>query len=254
MDENTDEGALVATDPTSAVSLLPAQAADAPHAAPTDFQSASLPHLGGFITKLIGDAHELESANAELERTKQLLREANDKLVSLSKGSNSPPSTTSATQLDKTKQQLRQALKKVEEALEAEQKENAVLKGRLSESETKLKAAENRAAVLEADLKKTKIALKEKNDALRSRAQSYGTIVQRLNDKLLEFGLVFADIDNRSFFLDDKIRSDLSKLKACKTDFQKEVGELNRKVKQDLAHLISGPVLLNLFNREVNAC
>lgn len=102
MEENPADPSRAATNPTIESPLLPSQPFH--NGAKNGFQSSSLPHLGDFITKLIEDAYKLQSANAELERTKQLLREAEDKLAS-SEESKSHLST----ELDRTKQQLREA-------------------------------------------------------------------------------------------------------------------------------------------------
>lgn len=245
MNENPSYAASVAINPTSAISLLHPQAASAPHPATNDFQSSSLPHLGDFITNLIGDAHKLQRANAELERTKLLLREAEAKLASSSEESKSSPVDM---QLDKTKQQLRQALRQAEDALKTEQKKNKELKaanvllsdnlnsnrhlldlkGSLSEAETKLKAAENREAIFEADLKKNNIALEQKNKVFRSRVLSYKAILERLEAKPSEYDPVCVEIANRSIFLDEGMRRDLKKLTTFKSTSRRRLMSLIR--------------------------
>lgn len=80
MEENSADPSWAATKLTTESPLLPSQPFH--NGAKDGFQSSLLPYLGDFITKLIEDAYKLQSANAELERTKQLLWEAEDKLAS----------------------------------------------------------------------------------------------------------------------------------------------------------------------------
>ncbi|KHE82522.1 hypothetical protein GE21DRAFT_1310333 [Neurospora crassa] len=191
MEENPADPSRAATKLTTESPLLPSQPFH--NGTQNDFQSSSLPHLGDFITKLIEDAYKLQSANAELERTKQLLREAEDKLAS-SEESKSHLST----EIDRTKQQLRRAenaLKREQKMTERLEADNASLKANLRHyqdflngtdeslcirAKNKLRAVESRTTILEAVIRKKNEALEQKDEEMQFRIHSYRDYLRKI--------------------------------------------------------------------------
>ncbi|ESA41895.1 hypothetical protein NCU06163 [Neurospora crassa OR74A] len=190
MEENSADPSRAATKLTTQSPLLPSRPFH--NGTENGFQSSSLPHLGDFITKLIEDAYKLQSANAELERTKQLLREAEDKLAS-SEESKSHLST----EIDRTKQQLRQAenaLKREQKMTERLEADNMSLKASLRNhqdllngteslrirAENTLRAVESRTTILEAVIRKKNEALEQKDEEMQFRIHSYRDYLRKI--------------------------------------------------------------------------
>ncbi|KAK1775509.1 hypothetical protein QBC45DRAFT_383151 [Copromyces sp. CBS 386.78] len=183
-----------------------------------DFHSSSLPHLGDFIARLLDDAHKLQSLNAEFERTKQQLREAEEKLASFEE-----PKSSLSTQLSKTKQQLRKAEAKIastEKALRMEKDRNKDLEAhskfllqkwhgdqgyamsmldKRDEVRSKLRILENHANYLVTDLKRKSDALEQKDEAFQMKIHGYKALYRRLGVEVEESGAIIHQLTRYIF-------------------------------------------------------
>ncbi|KAK3948891.1 hypothetical protein QBC32DRAFT_267893 [Pseudoneurospora amorphoporcata] len=175
-----------------------------------DFHSSSLPRLGDFMARLLDDAHKLQSLNAEFERTKQQLREAEEKLASFEE-----PKSSLSTQLNKTKQQLRKAEAKIASTEKAKfllqqrhgdqgyamsmlgQRDEAM--EQRDEARGKLRILENHANYLDTELKRKSDALEQKDEAFQMKIHGYKALYRRLGDEVKECGAIIHQLTRYIF-------------------------------------------------------